>query len=246
MFLELGRARLVVPRPARRSWMPVHATRRLPNVDWEHQTVNTMSTGSLKLSRHQNRWSLTGRGGRVDWDVTSRRLQTRVGAGFWLRQALRLVDLTTRVAAEALPGHASAITDGRQVWILAGLSGAGKTTASRLAHSRGWKVLQDDLVFLQEGHLESAVDWARPHMAKSNRASLPVSGIALLRQSLCDRLTPLSRTEALRDLGPIWGPPPGLPMTTWLERLDREVMCVPVFRLEFRRHAGFVELLRAR
>jgi hypothetical protein len=242
LILDSHFLRLPVPTGCFFPWMKVWVTARPGNAFWFHKTVSLRQSGCLRFHHHDHIWTLEGRGGRFHWDLKRRILQTFCDKGFWVPQALRLADLTARCAAGQLACHASAVEKNGRLWLFAGRSGAGKTTASHLAEKAGWTCLQDDLVFLKNAHYQKAIDWAGPEKKNGNFSS-KVTGICFLQQSKKNVLIRLTKKEALKKLLPIWGYPPGTDPFLWLEVFSRELDEIPVYLLEFRKETGFLKLL---
>ena len=212
------------------------------NAFWQHQEIKTRDIGKLQMRQKKGVLDFFGKGGRVHLDYQRHKLQTFCAGGFWIPQVLRFYDVATRVARGQLATHTSVIKKNNRVWLLAGRSGYGKSTASKLAEEKGWSKIQDDLAFLKNGFYQPAIDWSDPAKKKSS-APLKISGIALLQQSNEHRLLPMDYKEAIIALGPIWGYPTLQDPQDWLDMFDREMMEIPSFKLRFKKDAGFVRLL---
>ena len=163
--------------------MQAHVTARPPNMVWEHQETPTLKEGPIRHRFEAPMFSFEGRGGRVHIDTQRQILRTRCAEGFWVSRGLRLLDIVSRTAHGELACHASAIYKRGHLWLLAGHSGAGKSTAAMLAANQGWRVLQDDLVFLKNGVCQQAIDWNMPERVPQQKP-LNVTGVALLHQDL--------------------------------------------------------------
>jgi hypothetical protein len=146
--------------------------------------------------------------------------------------------------------HSAGISGEGEGYLLLGPSGAGKTTASRLALEEGATVLSDDLnaVLLEAG---------APRMVKlpftgdlGDRAGAPASVPlrALLRLSKGpERLRPLSRAEALAGLV---AAAPFVNRDPWrrealLDVLQPLAAAAPAWELTFPRDARLWSILRA-
>ncbi|MGE4158200.1 MAG: hypothetical protein AB7F75_03800 [Planctomycetota bacterium] len=217
-------------------------TLRTPNFHWQHAMRETRPEGSVKARFSLDLSVLEGRGGYARVDLRRRIFETRFNGGFWHRQSLRLLDLVTRLEAGQLPAHAAAVSKAGRTFLLAGRSGAGKSTASGMAVEAGWHKLQDDLCFLEKGRLQEALDWSAPSHRRPVGGG-DVAGLMILVQAREDRLRPLDRREAVSRMGPLWGPPAPLPMQDWLSRLERELSVLPVYELRFRKSPSFTRVL---
>jgi len=241
-LLNLGCLRLPIPSSRLEDWMTSHQSSRPATTSWYHQETTTTETGQLRFRFPPDVFEMQGRGGRVHVDVRRHIINSSCDGGFWINQMLRLYDLHARNLQGQLPTHASAIIKGRHLWILAGLSEAGKTTAAELAEESGWIKLQDDLVFLKDGRYQASIDWADKKKEKSFDDTL-VTGIVFLEQALEDKLIALPFKEAFSRAAAVWGPPQSFDMANWLAFLEREIKIIPSFRLRFRKSPGFARLL---
>lgn len=245
MILDLGQRRLSVPAECQEPWMENHRSLRPANSIWQHQQVMTRTKGSLDIRQDHRVLEIVGRGGRVHLDHQHHNLQTFCDGGFWITQTLRFYDISSRVKAGELATHTSLIKKNNQLWLLAGHSGAGKTTASDIATDNGWQKIQDDLAFLKEGRYQAGIDWSEKDKKKT-ASGFRISGIAVLEKAIDHRLIPLDYKEALMKVGPIWGFPKVQEPQDWLPLIDRELSLIPVYRLRFRKDAGFLNLLENR
>jgi hypothetical protein len=242
LILDLGLRRLPVPNERWESWMDSHRSIRPANSSWIHQEIPTQREGLLQVRQETGLMEFYGKGGRVHVDYLRHRLNTFCDGGFWIEKLLRFYDIALRVGQGQLATHTSVIRKKNKVWLLAGRSGYGKSTASLLAEEKGWTKVQDDLAFLKDGYYQSAIDWAEPSRKKTSGA-LKVTGIALLEQSNEHKLMPMTYKEAIIALGPIWGYPSLQEPQQWLDILDREMREIPAFTLRFKKDAGFARLL---
>lgn len=214
------------------------------NASWFHEEKITNKEGEIRMRESQQVLELKGRGGHVHLDKENHCLHSRCDGGFWIDRVLRYFDMSSRIKRGQLATHASAIQKNNKTWLLAGYSGAGKSTAADLAITAGYLKLQDDLVFLQGGNYIDSVDWSNMSRPKTG-SDFKVNGILLLEQATDHRLIPIGYKEALTRVGPIWGFPKMQDPSSWLASLDNELRKIPVYRLRFRKDAGFTSLLEA-
>lgn len=126
--------------------------------------------------------------------------------------------------------HAAAIAGRDGALLVAGPSGAGKTTMSRSTAALGAHVLSDERTILRpsdDGWLLGGTPWPGEGGFAENR-SVPLRGLILLEQADHDELTPLSPARALALLyrchfPPLWDPRAAERTLGHLERLVREV-----------------------
>jgi len=127
----------------------------------------------------------------------------------WCSTLLQLVVAHLAVTRGALLVHAAtAVVDGR-VWLLAGNSGAGKTTLARQLRARGARLFADDrcLVFAGEPLVACGAPWGGELSCEPGVA--PVTRLLFLEKGARHELRPLGRTAATARLvatalGPFW------------------------------------------
>ncbi len=144
--------------------------------------------------------------------------------------------------------HAATVVRDDRAYIFAGRSGAGKSTVATLSPSGG--VLTDEISLLRFSggawQAHGTPFWGEFRAAGSNR-HVPVAGIYALAQAPEDRLERLSIKQALRAL---------LPNVLFFESSNRQTQHllqllaeaseqIPIYRLYFRRHARFWEVIAA-
>jgi hypothetical protein len=146
----------------------------------------------------------------------------------------------------ALLFHAAGIVHRGAAYAFFGLSGSGKTTASRL--SSGKPVLSDDLVLLREAG--SGWDtWATPFGRRRVREvrSAPLRALLRLVQAPEERLEPMRRGVALGELvanSPVVNADP-VRSAALLARWEGILRSVPIYFLHFRKSEAFWEVLDA-
>lgn len=142
--------------------------------------------------------------------------------------------------------HAAGIVHDEQTYCLFGHSGSGKTTASRLSGDK--PVLSDDLLLVSP--IDNGADvWATP-FGRRRRPELQVAPLrALLRlvQASEDRLSPMSRGEALAALAansPVINADSER-VTRLMDMWARILEKIPAQRLYFRKADTFWEVIDA-
>jgi hypothetical protein len=152
--------------------------------------------------------------------------------------------------------HAAAIAGRDGALLVAGPSGAGKTTMSRAAAAHGASVLSDERTILRPanpsgvsgggGWLLGGTPWPGEGNFADNR-SVPLRGLILLEQADRDELIPVSAARALALLyrchfPPAWDPAAAERTLCHLERAVREV---PAFVFKNRKGPEAARLLLA-
>lgn len=142
--------------------------------------------------------------------------------------------------------HAATVVRNGRAYVFTGRSGAGKSTVASL--SPAGSALTDEISLLRHcgdaWHAHGTPFWGEFRAAGSNRR-LPVAGVFALEQAREDRLEHLSRKQALRALLPnvlFFSSRPG-DARALLELLAEAVGQIPFYRLRFRRHADFWEVI---
>lgn len=141
--------------------------------------------------------------------------------------------------------HTSAVVHHGAGYALFGLSGSGKTTASRL--SRPDPVLNDDLVYLQPvdgGWVIHATPFGK---RRGDLRSAPLRALLRLLQDTSVFLEPLPRSRALAELvanSPVVSGDGGW-LPALMARWEAVVAAVPVYGLHFRKDPTFWEVIDA-
>jgi hypothetical protein len=156
--------------------------------------------------------------------------------------------------------HCGVVCGRSRAVLLLGRSGAGKSTAVRMARRAGARVACDDaaIVGWQAGvpvaiPLPGGATLGEPVPGEgfATGSRLPIAALCFLEQAPVDALTPLPRLEATRRL--VAGSLLEIPAMGWLPRearvqtmdaLRRLSAAVPAYRLELTPSARWLELLR--
>ncbi|HWR97442.1 MAG TPA: hypothetical protein VN317_03400 [Candidatus Methanoperedens sp.] len=157
--------------------------------------------------------------------------------------------LSLVLAGEALIVHAAGVdVNGRGV-LLAGASGAGKTTIAGICAAAGHAVLSDDRVLVRHSPGEwtlHGTPWPGEGRFAENRG-VPLSAVAFLAQGGANLLAPLPPRALARRLLPLATVP-------WFDTAARErsldllaalATAVPVFEFTFRPDPGAARVLAA-
>ena len=162
----------------------------------------------VRVTQRAGRWLLERGDFRAEWEPATRRGSIRQTANpYSIDAVLRIVH--TLVLAESggfLLHSASAIRNGK-AFLFAGVSGAGKTTISRLAPPDA-TLLTDEISYVRKIHDsangESYVAFGTPftgELAKlGENTSAPVAALYLLAQGPENRIDPVTTSDAGREL----------------------------------------------
>ena len=166
-----------------------------------------------------------------------------------LRYPLDQILLALALAGEGLIVHAAAVQYGAGALVLAGASGAGKTTISRICAAAGRPVLSDDRVVIRRapgGWVAWGTPWPGEGKFAENRG-LPLAAVIFLARGDASHLAPLPPSAVARRLTPLATIP-------WFDLAARSgcldlladlAGAVPVHELAFRPDAGAERALAA-
>ncbi len=163
---------------------------------------------------------------------------------------LRMLVAYALVARGGVLLHAAGVADGDRARVFFGVSGAGKTTLSRLAHDAGRRILSDDMVALspQDGRVYAlAIPFAGDFRAAAPHDAHDLQEILRLRQAPAHALVPLRQSDAVASLlkcTPFVNRDPFV-ADRLLGNLDALLRGAPAQELAFAPRPGFLELLEA-
>lgn len=163
-----------------------------------------LDTGAtVSVTQHSGRWLLKRGDFRAEWDPSTRRATIRQTANpYSIDAVLRIVhSLVLARQGGFLLHSASAIRNGK-AFLFAGISGAGKTTISRLAPT-DVALLTDEISYVRrqrEGYFAFGTPFTGELAQVGENCSAPISRLYLLAKGPENRLTPLSTAEAGRGV----------------------------------------------
>ena len=178
-----------------------------------HPTTNSTSTSrppprrrpddDVRVFRNGGRWQLERGDFRAEWDPVARRGRIRQSANpYSIDTVLRIVH-TLVLAREGgfLVHAASAVRNGR-AFLFAGVSGAGKTTISRLAPP-DVHVLTDEISYVRkegDGYFAYGTPFAGDLARAGENLRAPLAAVYLLAQGPENRIEPVGAADAARGL----------------------------------------------
>jgi hypothetical protein len=157
----------------------------------------------LEVRREGGRWRLERGDFRVEWDAQAgqgRILQARTP--YAIDSVLRILHTLIQASEGGFLLHgASAIRNGR-AFLFSGVSGAGKTTISRLAPPDA-VLLTDEISYVRrdgQGFRACGTPFAGELARLGENASAPIAGLFFLAKGPENRIEPVETADALRML----------------------------------------------
>lgn len=156
----------------------------------------------VQVTHQRGIWSLQRGDFRAQWEPASRRGWIRQTANPYSIDAVLRIVHSLVLAREGgfLMHSASAIRNGK-AFLFAGVSGAGKTTISRLAPPDA-TLLTDEISYLrksQNGYLAFGTPFTGELAKLGENVSAPISALYLLAQGPQNRIDPISTADAARS-----------------------------------------------
>lgn len=157
----------------------------------------------VQVTHRMGRWSLVRGDFRAEWDPASRTGRIRQSANPYSIDAVLRIVHTLVLARQGgfLMHSASAVRNGR-AFLFAGVSGAGKTTISRLAPPDA-TLLTDEISYvrkLDNGYVAFGTPFTGELAKLGENVSAPVAALYLLAQGPENRIDPIPPGEAARSL----------------------------------------------
>lgn len=157
----------------------------------------------LRVLQQSGRWSLERGDFRAEWNPTSNQGSIRQSANpYAIDSVLRIVHTFVLAGEGSFLVHAaSAVRNGR-AFLLAGASGAGKTTISRLA-PKDAVLLTDEISYVrrhESGYSAFGTPFAGELAKSGENVSAPIAALYLLAKGPEHRIEPLSPAEGSRAL----------------------------------------------
>jgi hypothetical protein len=148
-------------------------------------------------------WLLQRGDFRAQWDSRSGRGRVRQSRNpYAIDSVLRIVHTLILAKQGGFLVHAASAIRGGQAFLFAGLSGAGKTTISRLAPPEA-TLLTDEISYVRregDGYWACGTPFAGELGKLGENLSAPLHTVFLLEQGLENRIEPVATSEAIRLL----------------------------------------------
>jgi hypothetical protein len=214
-----------------------------------HEPTELAADADVQVERRGNDWVLKRGDFRADWNVAAGRGHVRQSKNpYAIDSVLRIVH-TLILAKEGgfLVHAASAIRNGH-AFLFAGISGAGKTTMSRLA-PRDAKLLTDEISYLrpdQGTYRAYGTPFAGELARNGENISAPTKALFLLEKGAENRIDGVEKCDAVRLLlrnTLFFAEDPDL-VTAVFHAACAFVERVPVQKLTFLQNASVWELIQ--
>jgi hypothetical protein len=157
----------------------------------------------VRVTQQSGRWLMQRGDFRAEWEPASRRGWIRQSANPYSIDAVLRITHTLVLAKQGgfLMHSASAIRNGK-AFLFAGVSGAGKTTISRLAPADA-TLLTDEISYvrkIEDGYIAFGTPFTGELAKLGENVSAPIAALYLLAQGPENRIEPVESGEAARGL----------------------------------------------
>lgn len=165
--------------------------------------AETSPDDDIRVFREGAQWLIQRGDFRAEWDPATRQGRIRQSANPYSIDAVLRIVHTLVLAGESgfLLHAASAVLDGK-AFVFAGVSGAGKTTVSRLAPPDA-HLLTDEISYVRkegDGYVAYGTPFAGELAKAGENLKAPLAAVYLLAQGPENRIDEVSATEAARGL----------------------------------------------
>ncbi len=210
--------------------------------------VEGAADDDVRVYRERTLWRIERGDFRAEWNPASRRGRIRQSANPYSIDTLLRIVHTLELAPQGgfLLHAASAVRNGR-AFVFAGVSGAGKTTISRLA-PRDTKVLTDEISYIRKesnGYYAYGTPFAGELARAGENLRAPLTTVYLLAQGQENRIDAAGKADALRAIlrNILFFAEDAELVRTIFDAAANLVECVPVRRLTFLPDARVWELV---
>jgi hypothetical protein len=157
----------------------------------------------VQVRMQDGQWLLQRGDFRAQWDSRSGRGRVRQSRNpYAIDSVLRIVHTLILAKQGGFLVHAASAIRGGQAFLFAGLSGAGKTSISRLAPPEA-TLLTDEISYVRregDGYWACGTPFAGELGKLGENLSAPLRTLFLLEQGLENRIEPVATSEAIRLL----------------------------------------------
>jgi hypothetical protein len=157
----------------------------------------------VQVTQSAGCWCMTRGDFRAEWNPKSRRGTIRqTGNPYSIDAVLRIVHTLTLAWQGGMLLHAASAVRNDKAFVFAGVSGAGKTTISRLAPA-DVTLLTDEISYVRkanDGYIAFGTPFTGELAKLGENVSAPLAAVYLLAQGLENRIEPVPPGEAVRSL----------------------------------------------
>src|SRR5205085_1975329 len=155
----------------------------------------------VRVWRESGRWMLTRGDFRAEWDPAARRGRIRQSANpYSIDTVLRIVHSLVLAPQGGFLVHAASAIRMGKAFLFAGVSGAGKTTISRLAPPDA-TLLTDEISYVRrdgDGYTAYGTPFAGELAKPGENIQAPLGALYLLAQGSTNKIEPVGPAEAAR------------------------------------------------
>jgi hypothetical protein len=157
----------------------------------------------VQVTHLAGRWRMTRGDFRAEWDPRMRRGTIRQSANpYSIDAVLRIVHTLALARQGGLLLHAASAIRNGKAFVFAGISGAGKTTISRLAPA-GVTLLTDEISYVRktsDGYIAFGTPFTGELAKLGENVSAPLAAVYLLEQGPVNQIEPVPAGDAVRAL----------------------------------------------
>jgi len=176
----------------------------VPEIDFEisvHDPATELDPDcDLEVQRHDDRWILRRGDFIAEWQSTSGRGRVRQSQNpYAIDSVLRIIHSLILVSQGGFLLHAASAIRGGQAFLFAGISGAGKTTISRLAPSDAI-LLTDEISYVRrrpDGYCACGTPFSGELAKVGENVSAPIAVLFLLAKGQQNCVEPVEQADAV-------------------------------------------------
>lgn len=172
-------------------------------IDLREPDAETNPDEDVQVRREQGKWLLRRGDFRANWDPQVRKgLVVQTPNPYAIDSVLRIIHTLVLASQGGFLIHAASAISWGRAFLFAGVSGAGKTTISRLAPA-GVTLLTDEISYVRrqaDGYVACGTPFAGELAKLGENTAAPLHALFLLKKGEENRIEDISGTEAVRLL----------------------------------------------
>jgi hypothetical protein len=173
------------------------------DIDLIDPAESTHADEDVRVTLQDGRWLLQRGDFRAEWDSAAGRGHIRQSPNpYAIDAVLRIVHTLILAKQGGFLVHAASAIRGGRAYLFAGVSGAGKTTISRLAPS-DCALLTDEISYVRrdgDAYRACGTPFAGELARVGENTSAPLSTLFLLEKGAENRIEPVAKSEAVQML----------------------------------------------